>query len=167
MLFILFFQTCFVDCLIEQTHPEVRKHHDQDVSTCPLFLCPWTALSLQCRMHILCGQYAFSVLGKRVYPHNLVIPRMPCKKTITAFLKKMDANLLLLSPGMLCFAGYISAAFVCWMPFWWAKGSKNVYKVNCVKIPFKISNQMNEIKIPVFIYLLSNHIYLCHLDTIG
>lgn len=26
------FQTCFVDCLIEQTHPEIRKRYDQDVS---------------------------------------------------------------------------------------------------------------------------------------
>lgn len=25
------FQTCFVDCLIEQTHPEIRKRYDQDV----------------------------------------------------------------------------------------------------------------------------------------
>ncbi|XP_044152958.1 116 kDa U5 small nuclear ribonucleoprotein component [Bufo gargarizans] len=24
-------KTCFVDCLIEQTHPEIRKHHDQDL----------------------------------------------------------------------------------------------------------------------------------------
>lgn len=30
----LFFpvQTCFVDCLIEQTHPEIRKRDDVDVS---------------------------------------------------------------------------------------------------------------------------------------
>lgn len=28
----LLFQTCFVDCLIEQTHPEIRKRYDQDVS---------------------------------------------------------------------------------------------------------------------------------------
>lgn len=25
-------QTCFVDCLIEQTHPEIRKRDDSDVS---------------------------------------------------------------------------------------------------------------------------------------
>lgn len=25
-------QTCFVDCLIEQTHPEIRKRDDMDVS---------------------------------------------------------------------------------------------------------------------------------------
>lgn len=25
-------QTCFVDCLIEQTHPEIRKRDDVDVS---------------------------------------------------------------------------------------------------------------------------------------
>lgn len=29
---ILFIQTCFVDCLIEQTHPEIRKRDDVDVS---------------------------------------------------------------------------------------------------------------------------------------
>jgi len=29
---LFFFQTCFVDCLIEQTHPEIRKRYDQDVS---------------------------------------------------------------------------------------------------------------------------------------
>lgn len=27
-----FLQTCFVDCLIEQTHPEIRKRDDVDVS---------------------------------------------------------------------------------------------------------------------------------------
>lgn len=26
-------QTCFVDCLIEQTHPEIRKRDDMDVSS--------------------------------------------------------------------------------------------------------------------------------------
>lgn len=34
------FQTCFVDCLIEQTHPEIRKRYDQDVSELCVFL-PW------------------------------------------------------------------------------------------------------------------------------
>lgn len=28
-----FFKTCFVDCLIEQTHPEIRKRDDLDVSS--------------------------------------------------------------------------------------------------------------------------------------
>lgn len=30
--FVYSFQTCFVDCLIEQTHPEIRKRDDVDVS---------------------------------------------------------------------------------------------------------------------------------------
>lgn len=34
------FQTCFVDCLIEQTHPEIRKRYDQDVSELLVFSCP-------------------------------------------------------------------------------------------------------------------------------
>lgn len=34
------FQTCFVDCLIEQTHPEIRKRYDQDVSELSKFSCP-------------------------------------------------------------------------------------------------------------------------------
>ncbi|KAK2512525.1 Eftud2 [Columba guinea] len=33
-------KTCFVDCLIEQTHPEIRKRYDQDVSELCVFL-PW------------------------------------------------------------------------------------------------------------------------------
>uniref|UniRef100_F6WDR1 116 kDa U5 small nuclear ribonucleoprotein component n=1 Tax=Xenopus tropicalis TaxID=8364 RepID=F6WDR1_XENTR len=32
-------KTCFVDCLIEQTHPEIRKRHDQDVSNPDFFSC--------------------------------------------------------------------------------------------------------------------------------
>lgn len=34
------FQTCFVDCLIEQTHPEIRKRYDQDVSVLLVYSCP-------------------------------------------------------------------------------------------------------------------------------
>jgi len=34
------FQTCFVDCLIEQTHPEIRKRYDQDVSELVVCSCP-------------------------------------------------------------------------------------------------------------------------------
>ncbi len=30
--FVYSVQTCFVDCLIEQTHPEIRKRDDVDVS---------------------------------------------------------------------------------------------------------------------------------------
>lgn len=30
--FVFSVQTCFVDCLIEQTHPEIRKRDDVDVS---------------------------------------------------------------------------------------------------------------------------------------
>lgn len=37
-------QTCFVDCLIEQTHPEIRKRDDMDVS--PYFLKKRTFLQL-------------------------------------------------------------------------------------------------------------------------
>lgn len=33
------FQTCFVDCLIEQTHPEIRKRYDQDVSELWMYSC--------------------------------------------------------------------------------------------------------------------------------
>lgn len=40
------FQTCFVDCLIEQTHPEIRKRYDQDVSELSAYSCLW----------IVCGE---------------------------------------------------------------------------------------------------------------
>lgn len=40
------FQTCFVDCLIEQTHPEIRKRYDQDVSELSACSCLW----------IICGE---------------------------------------------------------------------------------------------------------------
>uniref|UniRef100_A0A8V5GYL0 116 kDa U5 small nuclear ribonucleoprotein component n=1 Tax=Melopsittacus undulatus TaxID=13146 RepID=A0A8V5GYL0_MELUD len=33
-------KTCFVDCLIEQTHPEIRKRYDQDVSVLLVYSCP-------------------------------------------------------------------------------------------------------------------------------